>query len=47
MNPISTQSLSTVAKAFLAVVLLFLVGYFGVWQGMICRIEVPAGSTRN
>jgi SPFH domain / Band 7 family len=33
------------AKAALVVVCVLLVGYFGIWQWMICRIEVPAGSS--
>ena len=38
------QSLSRVAKALPGgVVLLDLVGYFGIWQWAICRIEVPPG----
>ncbi len=45
MNPFRSQSLSRVAAAFLVVVLLGLVGYFGIWQWTICRIEVPAGSS--
>ena len=43
MIPFRALSLGTVAKSFLAVVLVILVGYVGIWQWMICRIEVPAG----
>ena len=43
MNSFQTQSLRTGARAFLTVVVLSLVGYFGVWQWTFCRIEVPAG----
>jgi hypothetical protein len=45
MNPSPVRSLGTLAGAFLAVVLLYLVGYLGLWQWTICRIEVPAGSS--
>ena len=41
------QSLRAVARTFLTVVLLVLVGYFGVWQWTFCRIEVPAGHSLN
>jgi SPFH domain / Band 7 family len=43
MNSFQTQSLRTGARAFLSVVLVSLVGYFGIWQWTFCRIEVPAG----
>jgi regulator of protease activity HflC (stomatin/prohibitin superfamily) len=45
MNPSRVQLLRKAALALLAVVLLFQVGYFGVWQWTVCRIEVPAGSS--
>jgi hypothetical protein len=45
VNPLRAQSLGPVVTAFLAVVLLFPVAYAGVWRWMICRIEVPAGSS--
>src|SRR5436190_23854552 len=45
MNPFPAQSVRKAAGAVLAVVLLLLVAYLGVWQWMICRIEVPAGSS--
>ena len=45
MNPLRARSLGTAAGALLAVLLLYLVGYLGVWQWMICRIEVPPGSS--
>src|SRR4051812_41831535 len=42
MNPrIRTWLLNGAA----AVVALYLIGYLGLWQWMICRIEVPAGSS--
>jgi len=44
-NPFRTQSLGTVATAFVAVVVLYVVGYLGIWQWMVCRIEVPPGSS--
>ncbi len=43
MNPIRARSLGFSAGALLAAGLLLMVAYFGVWQWMICRIEVPAG----
>ena len=45
MNPFRAQSLGTVTTAFLAVVVLYVVGYLGIWQWMVCRIEVPPGSS--
>jgi SPFH domain / Band 7 family len=42
-NPFRVQSLGTIATAFVAVVLLYVVGYLGIWQWMVCRVEVPAG----
>jgi hypothetical protein len=42
-HPFRAQSLGTVATAFLAVVVLYVVGYLGIWQWMVCRIEVPPG----
>jgi hypothetical protein len=44
-HPFRAQSLGTVAKAFVAVVVLYMVGYLGIWQWMVCRIEVPPGSS--
>jgi hypothetical protein len=44
-HPFRAQSLGTVATAFLAVVVLYVVGYLGIWQWMVCRIEVPPGSS--
>jgi hypothetical protein len=44
-HPFRAQSLGTVAMAFLAVVVLYVVGYLGIWQWMVCRIEVPPGSS--
>ena len=43
MNTFRFGSASTAVKAALVVVGLFVVGYFGVWQWTICRIEVPPG----
>ena len=45
MNPFRARSLPTMAKAAPVVFVLGLVGYLGIWQWMICRIEVPAGSS--
>ena len=43
MNAFRARSLGYSASAFVAAGLLLLVAYIGVWQWMICRIEVPAG----
>jgi hypothetical protein len=43
MNPFQARALPTAIKATLLVVLLGVIGYFGIWQWTICRIEVPAG----
>jgi SPFH domain/Band 7 family protein len=43
MNPFRARSVLMAASTFLAALFLFLVGYIGVWQWMICRIEVSAG----
>jgi hypothetical protein len=45
MNSTFVQSLGVIGRAFLTVVVLFLAGYIGIWQWMICRVEVPAGSS--
>jgi len=45
MNSSFVQSLGVIGRAFLTVVVLFLAGYIGIWQWMICRVEVPAGSS--
>jgi SPFH domain / Band 7 family len=45
MNSSFVQSLGVIGRAFLTVVFLFIVGYIGIWQWMICRVEVPAGSS--
>ena len=45
MNPFRSLSLSRVAGALLFVVVLVQAAYFGIWQWMFCRIEVPAGSS--
>jgi hypothetical protein len=45
VNPLSPRSAGLIAKAVAAVVLVFLVGYVGIWQWSICRIEVPPGSS--
>jgi regulator of protease activity HflC (stomatin/prohibitin superfamily) len=39
----ASQRLRFAAKAAVIAILVGLVGYLGVWQWMICRIEVPAG----
>ncbi len=43
MNAFGARSAGMLAKVALALVCLFLVGYYGVWQWTICRIEVPPG----
>ncbi|MGO9596636.1 MAG: SPFH domain-containing protein [Isosphaeraceae bacterium] len=43
MNPFRQDFLGTSIKAFLAVVILGALLYLGVWQWMICRIEIPPG----
>ena len=43
MTSFRAQSLSMLARTFLTLVVLVLVGYIGVWQWTFCRIEVPAG----
>src|SRR6516225_9741 len=43
MNPFPLRALPAAAKAALMVALLGLIGYLGIWQWTICRIEVPAG----
>ncbi len=45
MNPFRSLSLSRVAGALLVVAVLVQVAYFGIWQWIFCRIEVPAGSS--
>ena len=45
MNTFRFSTVGTAARAALALVCLVLFGYFGVWQWMFCRIEVPAGSS--
>jgi len=45
VNFFRSLSLSRVAGALLAVVLLVQVAYFAIWQWTFCRIEVPAGSS--
>ena len=42
MNPRTFQSL---AKVLAAVALAIVVGYIGIWQWTICRVEVPPGSS--
>jgi hypothetical protein len=42
-HPFRAQSLGTVATAFLAVVVLYVAGYIGVWQWTVSRIYVPPG----
>ncbi len=39
------SQLRAISRTLLVVVLLLLVGYVGIWQWMICRVEVPAGSS--
>lgn len=42
MNP---AALRTAAKVLAAVALAYVVGYVGIWQWTICRIEVPPGQS--
>lgn len=43
MNESQARTLRRAAKAAIVAAVIGLVGYLGVWQWMICRIEVPAG----
>ncbi len=43
MNQYRAQTMGKLVKALVAVVFLFLVGYVGVWQWMVCRVEIPPG----
>jgi hypothetical protein len=43
VNAFRAQSLGKPAGALLALFLCCVVGYIGIWQWMICRIEVPPG----
>jgi hypothetical protein len=43
MNPLNSRTLGTPLKAIAAAVLVYLVGYVGFWQWVICRTEVPPG----
>jgi hypothetical protein len=45
MNSSLVQSLGAIGRTLLVVVALLLAGYVGIWQWMICRVEVPAGSS--
>jgi hypothetical protein len=45
MNAFRFQSLETIFRGVVAIAFLYVVGYIGVWQWMICRIEVPPGSS--
>ena len=45
MNRFSLQSSGTIARAVLTAVVLAVVGYFGIWQWVFCRIEVPPGNS--
>ena len=40
-NP--ARSLRKAVKVLLAAAILYVVGYIGIWQWTVCRIEVPAG----
>ena len=42
MNPLSRKIKQTIAGV-VAAVLVYLVGYVGIWQWGVCRIEVPPG----
>src|SRR5438128_1178372 len=41
----NTRAFAKAAKWLAAAVLAYVVGYVGIWQWTICRIEVPAGSS--
>jgi hypothetical protein len=45
MNTAFATFLRKAASALLVLVVLAQVGYFGIWQWMVCRVEVPAGSS--
>ena len=45
MNPFRSLPLSRIAGALLVVAVLVQAAYFGIWQWLFCRIEVPAGSS--
>jgi hypothetical protein len=45
MSASRADSLGRAIKAIVAVVFLFVAGYFGLWQWTVCRIEVPPGSS--
>src|SRR5215813_13195636 len=41
MNPLLNRSLRPALAGVTAALLVYLVGYVGVWQWMVCRAEVP------
>ncbi len=45
MNPLTARPARTIIAALAAASLAYLVGYVGIWQWGICRIEVPPGSS--
>jgi hypothetical protein len=45
MNAAFNRSLRPVVTGFAAALLVYLVGYVGVWQWTVCRVEVPPGSS--
>ena len=44
MNGLSRQ-LQAAIKGIIAALVVFLVGYVGIWQWTVCRVEVPPGSS--
>lgn len=45
MNPFSTRSIRPAIAGIVAAALVYVVGYVGFWQWVVCRKEVPAGSS--
>ncbi|GAC1465916.1 MAG: SPFH domain-containing protein [Isosphaeraceae bacterium] len=45
MNAFRSSPFRPWIVALAAVALVYVVGYVGIWQWMICRVEVPAGSS--
>ena len=41
----TARTLSWLLKGLAVLVLLYVVGYLGIWQWMICRVEVPPGQS--
>jgi hypothetical protein len=43
MNPLTWRSLRPAVLGAIAALLVYVVGYLGFWQWVVCRIEVPPG----